>query len=229
MRATKAVVIFPFVLAFGSPEASADPIQLFSSMPANPASVTGRTFFGFDEGEEGAPNTRFARAMPFMPSTTADLSALELLLEFPSVFSDGALQINLFDSDGMLPGTVLESWTGTSQAGSGIFRFDSSVRPLLAVGDTYWVEATTVGQAGGLWSFSSDAEVLVPDVRRNNNGPWEVGTRTFASTAFRVTGDPTVAPIPEPASLLLLSTGAALVGWRARGRRRASSDSGVRL
>jgi hypothetical protein len=219
MRAAKLLVVFPLVVLLGATVASADPVQLFSSLGADPNHPAGQSFFGFDFGEEGDPDSRFARAMSFMPSTTADLSALELALQFPFSFSAGALQINLFDSDGMLPGSVLESWTGTSQTGMGIFRFDSSLHPVLTAGRTYWVEATTTGQADGLWAFSDDPPQTTVDVRRNNNGPWDVGTRSFKTTAFRVTGDPSASPTPEPASLVLLGTGAVLAGWRGRRQR----------
>jgi hypothetical protein len=214
MKVARMVGAFSLVLTLAS-AASADPIQVFSSFgPGNTFDVQ-RTFFGFDEGEEGDPDSRFARAMSFMPTATATLSSLELALEFPFSFTQGALQINLFDSAGTIPGAVIESWTGTSQTGAGIFRFDSVTHPLLTAGQTYFVEATTVGRADGLWNFAFGPTGSFVDIRRNNNGAWELGgTRSFEQAAFRVSGDASVSATPEPASLLLMGTGLALAGWR---------------
>jgi PEP-CTERM motif len=216
MRVTRTVGAFSLALSLAATTASADPIQVFSSFgPGSTFNSDHATFFGFDFGEEGDPDSRFARAMSFVPTTTAGLSSVELALEVPFSFSQGSLQINLFDSDGAIPGALLESWTGTSQTGQGIFRFDSALHPFLAVGHTYFLEATTVGQFDGLWFHAVGPPGIFTDVRRNNNGPWEVGTRSF-ETSFRVSGDASASATPEPASLLLLGTGLVLACRRRR-------------
>jgi hypothetical protein len=202
-------------IALTARPASADSI-LYTSFGPGASFQNSASFFGFEFGEEGSADRRFARAFPFVPGSTAALDDVALALEFPWSFSNGTLIVNLFAGAGSLPGSLLETWTATS-APRGVVHFASSEHPVLAAGTTYFLEATTTGIADGLWFLSPQQASNLVDVYRVDNGPWRLGRREF-NAAFAVTG---TAVTPEPAALLLVGPG---IAWMALRRRRRSKQ-----
>jgi hypothetical protein len=200
--------------------AFADPVIVYTSFGPGNSFQDAASFFGFDTGEEGDPDSTFSRAFAFVPSTTVTLSDVDLPLKFPFSFSNGTLQVNVYSANGAVPGALLESFNTTEPINNAIAQFTSVLNPLLAAGETYFVEATTLGQADGLWFLSPLEGAAATDVARLNNGAtWVTGTREF-NAAFSVLGTPVGAQTPEPATLVLLGTG--LVALRRRGRASAT-------
>jgi len=223
IRTSKVLVSSLLGLMLGVGSASADTVLYSSFGPGTSFDRDRASFFGFDTGQEGDPDTRFARAFAFSPSASSPLERIELALQFPFSFTQGQLVVNLFTSDRELPGNLLESWTGT-RTGTGVFEFTSALHPALTSGSEYFLEATTTGMADGLWYFSPKRPGMVRDVARVNNGPWGVGTRDF-NTAFRVSGSAAVTP--EPASFVLLGSGLGILAMLVRRRSRAAAPAAV--
>ena len=215
MTASRMGVSFLFVAVLTTAPAHAESILFNTFGPGDAFDVNSSIFFGFDEGQEDTPDSRFARAMPFSPSSTAALRSLDLALNFIPDLPPGTLVINLFAADGVLPGALLETFTRTEQLARGVHSFRSITQPVLQSGLEYFVEATTTGRGFGGFFFSSEvAEGRGADVFRRNNGPWQRVSIQGEILALRVTGD--TAAIPEPATLILIGAGAALVPLRRR-------------
>jgi hypothetical protein len=134
-------------------------------------------------------------------------------------FRGGTLEVNLFESADGLPGRVLESFSSTAMFGPDVLTtFTSQLQPQLVAGLLYFLEARAVGEANGLWYLTTaDFGGNFLDYRRNGNAPWTVGRRQFEA-AFRISGDAAAAPVPEPATLVLVGSGMALAALRRRRR-----------
>jgi len=191
---------------------------LFNTLgPGDAFDENAASFFGFDEGQEDTPDGRFARAMPFTPGSTAPLRSIDIALSFHPNFSPAVLVINLFAADGDLPGALLETLITANALAAGVHSFTSRLQPVLNFGQEYFVEATTTERGFGGFHIAleqPEENMRGADVFRNDNGPWRRAAVQGDILALRVTG--TAAPVPEPASVLLVGTSAALLALRRR-------------
>jgi len=108
------------------------------------------------------------------------------------------------DSAGV-PGPVLESFTfpGITTAFSGqIVLGQSSLRPTLLAGQTYWL-AASAPQSTLYWNVAVGGPT-VPRALRRDFGAWEIFDGEDPSTALRISG--TVVPEPPPCSLIVVGT-----------------------
>ena len=217
MAASRTGVALLFMAVLTAAPASAESIVFSTLGPGDAFDLNAAAFFGFEEGEEGDPDFRFARAMVFSPSSTATLTSLDLALDFIPDVPPGTLVINLFAAEGTLPGSLLETFNRTEPLAPGVYSFSSVARPVLRFGQDYFVEATTSGRGFGGWHFSSvepEEHARGLEAFRIDNGPWRLLAAPGDIVALRVTGD--AAPIPEPASMILVGTAVALVPLRRR-------------
>lgn len=206
MAASRATVFFLVATMLTAAPAAADTI-LFNSLGSDPF-VGAATVFGFNLGEEGDPDHHVGVAYPFVPSTTAQFRSAELPLFFPccdSLPGKGSLVINLLAADGNVPGRLLESFMRTEAIELEVVSFRSVLQPLLTAGQTYFIEASTIGIAAGFWHNVVDDDGPFRSARRIDNGPWQAHTQNFAG-GFRIIGEDS-APVPEPTTLVLLGTG----------------------
>ena len=134
--------------------------------------------------------------------------------------SGGALRLALYSDGGDVPGSALAVRNGVVAAGSADWRGFTDLAWPVSPG-TYWVgfEVPAGSRLSGSMPF--------PSPRPLPNGAaahGDSGMRYFSANdltiGVRIFGEPDPAPVPEPASMLLLGGGLACLAARRRMRRR---------
>lgn len=167
--------------------------------------------------EPPLPATESASA--FMPATNYALDSIELgMVYFSGV---NALNISLASDSLGEPGTILEtihfpgSVPGPLAPQSPIFAA-SVDRPLLTMGNQYWVIASATSATHMAWQLNTTGDVG-PIGARVEGGDWT----TFSDLrgGMRISGT-AVAAIPEPSTYALMLAGLGVVVFAAKRARR---------
>jgi hypothetical protein len=163
-------------------------------------------------------------AMPFTPSVSMKIgdAALALVHHYGT---ESLVTVYLEADNNGAPGSVLES---LNQAGdvtdvAGLVTFNSSAGTMLQAGVQYWIVAVAASDSFDYWMFTdpylNGIMAYSSDMSPTPNH-WNVFYAYDSVSAFRVDGaDSTPASVPEPASILLFSTGIVGIGlaaWRKR-------------
>ena len=207
------------ILLFASRWAGADPV-LVSTLSGSDQLLCCGGYGVPGGGLPGEPNQD--RAFAFQAPFGAHLSTVEVVIAFPVDSLINNLDLTLFADAGGLPGEALETFhlVGAPTTPYGVHvaptTFASISHPLLTAGSWFWLGASTSGFSTAVWE-----DGLVPGITafRNFDGPWEGRSPVIDSGAFELTA----APIPEPATLLLVGTGL-IAGSHVRYRRRKRSE-----
>jgi len=167
-------------------------------------------------GATSTPGTTYS-AFSFTPSTTVDFTQLTMGLS--SVSGANAVTVELL-GDASGPGSVLDSWNvinlptfGTcctlqDLSGNGI---------ALNSGTTYWL-AVLPGNSG-TWAVWNENTVGAMGAQYLNQGSGFINVGSQTVGAFEVEGSAIVpSAVPEPGSVVLLSTGLLGLAWASRKR-----------
>jgi len=216
------MVLAGWLVVLWTPPAHADSIIYSNLGPGSSfkGSAYGIGFVpGDDESDPLKDSNHFFWGMPFSQPNIARLRTVEVPILFHTLqFGPGELEISLYRSSlktGLpLPGRLLETLTREFDSEGRLIIFRSTLNPLIRPDTTYFLTGTVTGLASGRW-FISPQLGDYPVALRFDNEAWFGVPAPFIG-AFRLSGD--VAPIPEPATgLLLLGGGAA---WCAASIRR---------
>lgn len=127
-------------------------------------------------------------AMPFTSDVTGNVERYTLAVRGNKEFT-----LQLYQDDGGLPGTVLETLTTPVPASStdpGLMEVLSVGNPHLVAGNTYWVGLLPVTGGSGAWMLNTQNGFGMAD-QRELNGTWNAFFEP--QSAFRV-------EVPEPAT-----------------------------
>src|SRR5262249_43079283 len=149
-------------------------------------------------------------AQSFTAHDDVYLASIEIALEwFSFVGGTNEEEISLMSDSMGVPEHTIESFdiTGIPEVGTLMFA-PSILHPLFETGVRYWIVAARKPGIGWNWNNTGDTGFIYSE----SPGIWFVNTGTTG--AYRVEG--TEVPVPEPGSLLLVSTGAAAILVRRR-------------
>jgi hypothetical protein len=147
--------------------------------------------------------------------------------QFAIALSDGPNTIDVSletDSGSNVPGTILETivLNDAMSSHAALVTATSDLHPTLTAGTPYWLVLTvpTDTFAGWWWNSTGDNATAIDAVDNGTGsptGPWSHFSN-FPRSAMQIDGQP--APVPEPASILLLAGTAAVFlarhAWRWR-------------
>jgi hypothetical protein len=168
------------------------------------------------------PGALYAQGETFTPGATESLTQLQLGLGcFSTCTGTDIYRVALTSDGGNQPGAVIESFTfdGTALTTFGVnlvpITFTSILHPALAAGKQFWVTVAPVsaGAAAIGWNENTTGDPA-PNANSIDGGVTWLSPSGATPGAFEVDG-----AVPEPGSLLLLSSGI-LAGLVLRSRRR---------
>ena len=157
-------------------------------------------------------------AQSFTPSANFTFTNAQLAMGI--IGGPNILQVMLMTSSGGFPGTSVETITLTNSIASigtgGIAVANSALNPLLNAGTQYWLVAFAPDDntfMGWNLSLGDSSSFVLLNGSHSVTGPWEF---SVPRGAFQING----APVPEPATLLLLGPPLALLALKRRKRKK---------
>src|SRR5947209_13369244 len=158
---------------------------------------------------EGVAQNNYVQGFQFQAGTSGSLASI--LLGYGTGPGTGSATFSLYSDSGNAPGSLLESMTGS---GMSIFGYvstadllvTSSLHPLLTAGAFYWLIPTVSDPShdAQAWNWNSTGAVGLEYF--SLGGVFQGIYPDSTIGAFEVDVN-AVTPIPEPSSLLLISTG----------------------
>lgn len=208
--------------------AGADPIYTNIGLLPEPYS---RVAFGL-----GGP-TNLQQADWFIATVSGPVGSLEVPIGV--FYGSSFATFSLMTDAGTWPGTVIDTFTFSSLptwqlplAGRNLLGANSTLGAMVLAGTRYWLLGVTDGPStllGWAQSNTGDASRGEHYIRMlNAQGRWIEGFEGVGDrAAFRLNTNrlDQSSPVPEPATILLLGSGAALIGVQ-RLRRRSRSKQG---
>jgi len=199
--------LVPFILAmtvFFVPRASADTVVFDSFGPGFSFNGTiGATICGAQHPRACGQGT--VAAAGFVPTTTVALSQIAVVLS--TTFGTNSVIVMLLPDVSGLPGTTaIETWSVTGLGGNPAVSFlSSTVNPNLAAGTQYWIAAFPgAPDTVAVWSFANSPGLGA--FSQSGGVTWTASTCCLPPVV-QVSGTTPVTPVPEPTTIVLLSTG----------------------